>query len=168
MWKTEQDCPSLLCMQVKILKVYEDNTDLDLESGERVKISTATNGAACGYSMKKGEKHIIFVRATGEDKKLAKSVRFYCYEGLFSHSCIQLLSLRFEMSSCSLQSCCIDVLGTAACLFYLHESTKSRLPGIPEGHMNSTTRLIRSELFVASGALWTQRLSPWGQCLWPQ
>ena len=61
-------------MQVKIIKVYDDNTDLDLESGDKIKVSTAIEGATCGYFMKKGEKHILFVRSTGKDRKLTQDV----------------------------------------------------------------------------------------------
>lgn len=62
-------------MQVKIIKVYDDNTDLDLEAGDKIKVSTPIQGATCGYFMQKNEQQILFVRATGQDKKLTNDVR---------------------------------------------------------------------------------------------
>lgn len=56
-------------MQVKILKIFEDNTDLELEDDQEVDISTATSSAACGYFMNQGDKYMLFVAATGADEQ---------------------------------------------------------------------------------------------------
>lgn len=48
-------------LQVKILKVFDDNTDLELSVGDFTSVSTSPNGALCGYSMEPGSKQLLFV-----------------------------------------------------------------------------------------------------------
>lgn len=51
-------------LQLRILRVYKDNTGQSVTRRAKVSVGTAANGGLCGYNLQEGQKYLLKLRST--------------------------------------------------------------------------------------------------------